>query len=129
MSTNTVKKKLMWLADMAGDEVLDAVGLQRRRSAMSVMLPVVGVFGIGMVVGGGLALLFAPKTGTDMRKDIASKANQIKDRIASQATGVMEEVKGALPFGGDKEKSESVRTTHREDNAGIGQQRVMPKPH
>jgi hypothetical protein len=123
MNTNTVKKKLMWLRDMAGDDILETVGLQRKRSAAAMFLPVVGVFGVGMI--GGLALLFAPKKGEDMRKDIKDKANEIKDRITSQASDVVEEVRGALPFG---DKSDSV-AKRKEDNATPTQTRAMPKAH
>jgi gas vesicle protein len=125
MNTNTVKKKLMWLADVAGDDILDAVGLQRKHSAAATLLPIVGVFGMGMIVGGGLALVFAPKKGDELRRDIKDKANEIKDRLASQATEVVQDVKGALPFG---EKGEA-RMQRKEDNATGVQNRAMPKAH
>jgi len=35
---------------------------------------------IGVVVGGGLALLFAPKSGTDLRSDLGDAVDDLKDK-------------------------------------------------
>ena len=52
--------------DMAG-----AIGMQTRHTMTQDVTTVLGLFGTGMMVGAGLALLFAPKPGQELRKDIA----------------------------------------------------------
>ncbi|MGE0710460.1 MAG: YtxH domain-containing protein [Planctomycetota bacterium] len=52
------------------DDLLQRFGLQRRPSAVDYLLPVAGVFGAGLLVGAGLALLFAPKSGRELRDDL-----------------------------------------------------------
>jgi len=73
------------------DEIAHAIGLQHRSTASSVttdLLPALGILGTGMLIGAGLALLFAPKAGRETRHDIAEKMHeyggQARD-IAEQA--------------------------------------------
>lgn len=59
-----------------------AVGIHPARrgyasGAASDLLPALGIFGTGMLLGAGLALLFAPKPGREMRADIAEKAREL----------------------------------------------------
>jgi hypothetical protein len=53
-----------------GERALAAIGLQPRRSASDYILPALGLFGVGMLVGAGLGLLLAPKQGRELRGDI-----------------------------------------------------------
>jgi gas vesicle protein len=54
-------------------------------------------FGVGLltgaVIGGVLALLFAPKTGTETRQLIKDKATGVVDAIMEKSTGVVEALK------------------------------------
>ncbi len=56
-------------------------------------------FGIGLVsgvvVGGALALLYAPKSGKDTRKQIKYKANEVVDTVKKEADEVIGMVKDA----------------------------------
>src|SRR5688572_10372105 len=52
---------------------LDLIGLERRRGTMSYMAPTISAFGVGIAVGAGLGLLFAPKPGARLRDDITKK--------------------------------------------------------
>jgi len=56
--------------DMAG-----VIGLEQRRTTTQDASAALGLFGTGMLVGAGLALLFAPKPGQDLRRDIAQKVS------------------------------------------------------
>lgn len=70
----------------SADELLRSVGLPQRRSAASDVVPSVALFGAGLLVGAGLALLFAPTTGRELREELGEKAAELRDR----ATQVME---------------------------------------
>jgi len=54
--------------DLAG-----AIGMQPRHTMAQDVTSILGLFGTGMMVGAGLALLFAPKPGQELRRDIAEK--------------------------------------------------------
>jgi gas vesicle protein len=54
-------------------------------------------FGIGLatglVIGGVIALLFAPKTGAETRQLIRDKASGVVDAIKDKSTGVVQALK------------------------------------
>ena len=56
-------------------------------------------FGIGLltgaVIGGVIALLYAPKTGKETRQLIKEKATDVVDAIKDKTSGVVDEVKDA----------------------------------
>jgi gas vesicle protein len=49
------------------------------------MLTAFAIFGTGMILGAGLALLFAPKAGHEMRHDIAEKVGEMGEHLRAQA--------------------------------------------
>ena len=55
-------------------------------------------FGIGLlsgaVIGGVIALLFAPQTGKETRQMIKDKTTEVVDAVKGKATEVMDAVKG-----------------------------------
>ena len=61
----------------SSEEILRAVGLQRARNG-SDLLGGVAVFGAGILVGAGLALLFAPTSGAEVREQIGSKLEDVR---------------------------------------------------
>ncbi len=48
------------------------------KKASSILLP----FLVGGIVGAGVALLLAPKTGKELRKDIRNLASDTRDKVA-----------------------------------------------
>jgi gas vesicle protein len=64
------------------EELLRAIGLQRARSHGGEMLGGMALFGAGMLVGVGLALLFAPTSGAEVREQIGSKLEEVRERVA-----------------------------------------------
>lgn len=66
------------LRDMDKDDLLGYLGLQSKRTFTSELLGTLGTFGIGLLVGAGVALLLAPKPGRDLRQDIRSKIQRGK---------------------------------------------------
>jgi hypothetical protein len=65
--------KMQDIKNMDKDDVLGMLGLQAKRSDTSQVLKALGTFGIGLVVGAGVALLLAPKAGSDLRHDLRAK--------------------------------------------------------
>ena len=67
------------------EDIASAVGLETRSSPTGDMLTAFAIFGTGMILGAGLALLFAPKAGHEIRHDIAEKAGEIGGHLRAQA--------------------------------------------
>jgi len=65
----------------SAEELLRAIGLQRSRSNGGDLLGGVAVFGAGMLVGAGLALLFAPTSGAEVREQLGSKLEEVRERV------------------------------------------------
>jgi hypothetical protein len=65
-------------------DIANAIGLEARASATGDMLTAFGIFGTGMILGAGLALLFAPKAGHEIRHDIAEKVGEIGEHLRAQ---------------------------------------------
>jgi YtxH-like protein len=68
------------------EDIASAVGLQARSSTTGDMLTAFSIFGTGMILGAGLALLFAPKAGNEIRHDIADKVGEIGGHLRAQAS-------------------------------------------
>jgi hypothetical protein len=68
------------VGDVDVEDLLCSVGLERRRGAASRIVSAAGMIGLGLVVGAGVGLLFAPLTGADMRRDIRQRARDLSDR-------------------------------------------------
>ncbi|MCP3141122.1 YtxH domain-containing protein [Pyxidicoccus xibeiensis] len=64
------------LKKMDKDDLLNLIGLETRRDTTDTLLPVLGAFAAGILVGAGLGLLLAPKPGNQLRDDL-------KQRLAS----------------------------------------------
>jgi hypothetical protein len=77
--------KLQDITNMDKDDVLGMLGLEARRSHGSRMLTTLGTFGIGLLVGAGVALLLAPKTGMALRQDLRAKLRRDDKREAAGA--------------------------------------------
>ena len=58
------------------DELLSQLGLETKSSLGHSIISALGPFGVGMLVGAGVALLLAPKSGRELREDIRNKVSQ-----------------------------------------------------
>jgi gas vesicle protein len=58
------------------EDLAHAVGYETRQSSALDIVPALSLFGTGMLFGAGLALLFAPKSGQDMRRDLSQTMQQ-----------------------------------------------------
>lgn len=62
------------------DDALDRVGLVRKSEVSNSAAWMVGGLGAGILVGAGLALLFAPQSGSETRSKIGEKVQEIRER-------------------------------------------------
>jgi hypothetical protein len=68
----------MNLRDLSADDILSAMGLQTRRTTTDYVLPALGIFSVGILVGASIGLLFAPKSGSEIRSQIGTMARRRK---------------------------------------------------
>ena len=66
------------------EDIATAIGVRARASTTEDVLTAFGIFGTGMMLGAGLALLFAPKAGHQIRHDIAEKIGEIGEHFRAQ---------------------------------------------
>ena len=66
------------------EDIASAIGVEARVSTTGDMLTAFSIFGTGMILGAGLALLFAPKPGHEIRHDIAEKVGEIGEQLHVQ---------------------------------------------
>ncbi|HEY5956391.1 MAG TPA: YtxH domain-containing protein [Polyangiaceae bacterium] len=59
------------------DDLLSLVGVRRRPTPAQSIMPVVGLLSLGAALGAGLALLFAPSTGTELRQRISERFDEL----------------------------------------------------
>ena len=65
------------------DDIADALRqLTGRSNPPGQLLVGVGIFAAGILAGAALAILFAPKPGTELRQEIGSRVGAIRDKIA-----------------------------------------------
>jgi hypothetical protein len=66
------------------DDLLGWIGLQQQRHANDAAFTMIGAFALGTIVGGALALLFAPKSGHELRHDLGERLDGATQRIKHQ---------------------------------------------
>ncbi|GEL71202.1 MULTISPECIES: YtxH domain-containing protein [Myxococcus] len=65
------------------DDLLHLVGLETRRDTVDTLLPVVGAFAAGILVGAGLGLLLAPKPGNQLRDDLRQRLHSGQEYLSN----------------------------------------------
>jgi hypothetical protein len=73
------------------DELLSLLGLERKSSPAAGLAGALGTFGVGLLVGAGIALILAPKPGHELRQEI-------RDRLRRGASDG--DINGAAPNAG-----------------------------
>ena len=65
-------------------DLLHALGLQYERNSASTFTFGIGVFALGALAGAVAALLFAPRSGADLRRDLKGRAQRVRDDVAER---------------------------------------------
>jgi hypothetical protein len=82
------------------DDMLGYMGLERHRSLAGTALPAIGLMAVGMLAGAGIALMFAPSSGKQLRAELQRRALEVRDvqlpRLMNQAMDAAKEV-GVTP--------------------------------
>jgi hypothetical protein len=73
--------KLRDLTDMDKEDILGALGLQSKSSTAGWVFGTLGLFGLGMVIGAGVALMLAPKPGYELRRDLEGRIRSVRERV------------------------------------------------
>jgi hypothetical protein len=80
--------KLKDLQKLDKDDLLDLLGLETRREPSDVLLPALGAFTVGVLVGAGLGLLLAPKPGTPQRDALGGQRKSPEEGGDTRSTEV-----------------------------------------
>jgi hypothetical protein len=65
------------------DDVLDLARLRRQPSMLAFAFPAIGLLVVGIVIGVGVGILFAPSSGRHLRQAARDRLNQMRDRRKS----------------------------------------------
>lgn len=88
--------KLESLRDVNKHDVLGALGLAVRPSESEKWTTGIMWLGAGLMAGAALALVFAPKSGRDMRDDLGSRLRSARDRASESVERVRDQARRAL---------------------------------
>ena len=72
------------LRNIDKDDLLEYLGVETKRTTMDWLVPTVVTFGVGMLVGAGIGLMLAPKSGADLREDLRQRLTGGPDQLANQ---------------------------------------------
>jgi hypothetical protein len=72
------------------DDVLAKLGLQTRMSTRDYMVPALGIFGLGILVGAGIVVMSTPRMRDQLRDRLRRGASKMRD-IGEQAREKMED--------------------------------------
>jgi hypothetical protein len=77
--------KLNDLREFSKDDVLSALGLASKPTTSERLLGGLSIFGVGLLVGAGAALLLAPKSGQALRADLGERLGHRGNEEAGSA--------------------------------------------
>jgi hypothetical protein len=69
------------LKKMDKDDLLNLIGLETRKDATDYLLPALGAFTVGVLLGVGVGLMLAPKPGNELRNDLRNRLQGGQDAL------------------------------------------------
>jgi hypothetical protein len=82
---NDIRKKgykaLKYLQDIDKDDVLEALGLEERTNPWASAFGTLGIFALGCLLGAGIGLAFAPKSGEEFRSELGERMRKKADEM------------------------------------------------
>ncbi len=76
--------KLQDIKEMSKEDALAAIGLAIKPSTGQWLAGTISVLGLGIVVGAAAALLLAPRSGRELRDDLADRVRTLRDRAQTK---------------------------------------------
>jgi YtxH-like protein len=64
------------------DRLREVMGLETQRSTGEWLVGILSAFGVGLLVGAGVGLMFAPKAGRGLREDLRYRLRQVSDGLS-----------------------------------------------
>lgn len=116
---DTVKETMKAVRDVGSDDILAALGLERRRNALDYVLPAVGYFAVGLAVGAGVTLLIAPKSGRQMRRELGEKVRNVGSQLGTAAEHVLHEAQDQLSPENGRARSEESSPVKRANSPSM----------
>ena len=92
MNTDIIKE----LRNLDKNDILNALGLETRRSNTDMVLPVLGIFTAGLITGLGMGLMMAPKSGQSLREDARDYASNAQGQVKGKMEQARDYAKGTV---------------------------------
>lgn len=74
------------------DELLNLIGLETRKDTSDYLLPALGAFTVGVLLGVGVGLMLAPKPGNELRNDLRNRFQPGQEPVTGAGTARTENV-------------------------------------
>lgn len=101
--------------DFDREEMIHRLGLDRQVTTMETVLPALGIFSAGLLVGVGLGLMLAPKSGRELRSDIGTGVQQIGTRTRHLANEAAERTQHLVNEAAERARSRLTRSEAGEE--------------
>jgi hypothetical protein len=87
MIRTAMRDGLQSLQSFSGDDILAALGLEKRRTSIMppAVVPSLAIFAAGAMVGAAAAVLLTPKTGPEMRRELSDGAKRLSSTAQEYA--------------------------------------------
>lgn len=79
-----VRELIKTIEGVHWEDVLGAVGLERKPGTLAQLLPAAGLITVSAAVGAGIALLLAPTSGTKLRARLSDGIDDAKHRLSDR---------------------------------------------
>jgi hypothetical protein len=76
------------LRNLDKDEILGMLGLETKTSTGAWLAGSLGTFGVGLLVGAGIALMLAPKPGRELREDLRDRLRRVPADLDEAVSGI-----------------------------------------